>query len=89
MKKYLSIVLLLVLMALPVGCRNDNTTNDESSVIETLVVEKTYKAEANEQTAITGDLDLLETENLSAEDKNVRSEIAKYNETFADFKYNK
>lgn len=68
------------------SAQNDQKS-DKSSIAETILVEETYRAEANKQNAtIEGS---SATEILSDEDKAVKAEIAKHRETDIDFRYNK
>lgn len=83
MKKTLSIILTLFLLFALTGCNGAADEND--STVETVIVEETIKAHANAQ-AVTSSGTLPE---LSAEDKAVKAEIAKYIDTKVDFRYNR
>ncbi|MBQ8740824.1 MAG: hypothetical protein IJY79_04675 [Clostridia bacterium] len=87
MKKTISIIFVISMILTFVGCKEVKIENENSSVAEQTVIVETYKAEANEQTATTQKLS--ESENLSAEDKAVKAEIAKYNDDTANFRYNR
>lgn len=85
MKKYVSVILVLCLAFLFTGCKGKSIEDNNSSLVETVVVQEEYKYENKEQSSSA----VPSTEVLSAEDKSVKAEIAKYSDTTVDFRSNK
>ncbi len=79
MKKYIALILIFILTlgVLLAGCKETEPVDESSSVIEQVVVEESKTEEPPE------------TETLSAQDKAVKAEIAKYTQNAADFRYKK
>ena len=80
MKKTLSIMLTLFLLFALIGC--NGTAGENSSTVETGIVEETIKAHADAHAVISSGT----LPELSAEDRAVKAEIAKHSDTKVDFR---
>lgn len=85
MKKTLCVIFVSALLFSLSACNKTDLKDNNSSVTDKVYIEQTYKVETSEQNTTVETL----PEVLSAEDKSVKAEIAKYSDTTVDFRNNK